>query len=249
MELRGRSVLVTGATGVLGQAIARRLRDEECDLTLTGRRGDVLDGLAGELGGRGVVADLSERDQLGRLVEACEGVDVLVSCAGVGGVGELTSYSLEQLDLVLEVNLRAPLVLARLLGERMLERGSGHVVFVSSLAGKTAVRGASLRDASLFGLRGFALGVRQDWVERGVGVSLVNLGPIGEAPDVADDAALPAGFRPKVPADVAAAVVKAIKGERAEVDVADPVMRAGVVFGQVAPQVAAKLGRLAGGER
>jgi len=52
-----------------------------------------------------------------------------------------------------------------------------------------------------------------------------------------------------VPADVAAAVVKALKHDRAEVDVADPVMRAGVVFGQVAPQVAAKLGRLAGGDK
>ena len=67
--------------------------------------------------------------------------------------------------------------------------------------------------------------------------------------EAAKDVALPAGFRPKVPADVAAAVVKAIRSDRAEVDVADPVMRAGVVLGQVAPQVAAKLNRLAGGDR
>lgn len=245
MELRGRSVLVTGATGALGQAIARRLRGEGCELTLTGRRGDVLDGLASELDGRGVGADLAEREQLLRLAEACGDVDILVSCAGVDGVGELTEYSLEALDLVLDVNLRAPLVLARLLGER----GLRHVVFVSSLAGKAAAPGASLRDATMFGIRGFALGLRQDWAERGVGVSLVNVGPVEEVAESRSDAALPAGFRPKVPADVAAGVVKALKHDRAEVDVADPVMRAGVVFGQVAPQVAAKLGRLAGGER
>src|SRR5262245_41871687 len=61
MELRGRAVLVTGATGALGQAVARRLRDEGCELTLTGRRGDVLGGLAGELEAASVVADLAGR--------------------------------------------------------------------------------------------------------------------------------------------------------------------------------------------
>ena len=233
----------------MGQAIVRRLRDEGCTLTLTGRRGDVLDDLAQEVGGLGVVADLADRGDLLRVVQAGADVDVLVTCAGVSGVGELTDYSVEQLDRVLEVNLRAPLLLARLVGERMLARGSGHVVFVSSLAGKTAAPGASLRDATMFGVRGFALGLRQDWADRGVGVSCVNLGPIGEPRAPGDDSALPAGFRPKVPADVAAAVVKALKHDRAEVDVADPVMRAGVVFGQVAPQVAAKLGRLAGGDK
>ena len=56
----------------------------------------------------------------------------------------------------------------------------------------------------------------------------------------------PAGFRPKAPEDVAAAVVRAVRHDRAEVDVADPVRRAGVVFGQLAPQAAARLGRFAG---
>jgi hypothetical protein len=74
----------------------------------------------------------------------------------------------------------------------------------------------------------------------------VNLGPIGETPE-ADGVALPAGFRAKSPSDVAAAVVRAVRHDRAEVDVADPVMRAGVVFGQLAPQTAARLNRFAAG--
>lgn len=231
----------------MGQAIARRLCVEGCVLTLAGRRGDVLDRLAAEVGGRGVPADLADRADLLRVGGA--DVDVLVTCAGMSGVGELTDHSLDQLDRVIDVNLRAPLALARLVGERMLQRGRGHVVFVSSLAGKSAAPGESLRDATMFGVRGFALGLRQDWASRGVGVSCVNPGPIEEPREPGDVAALPAGFRPKMPADVAAAVVKAIRHDRAEVDVADPVMRAGVVFGQVAPQVAARFGRLAGGER
>jgi short-subunit dehydrogenase len=211
-----------------------------------------LETLAGELGARALVADLAERTELQRVVEAAQDVDILVANAGVPGVGELTDYSLEELDRVIDINLRAPIALARLLGERMLTRGSGHVVFISSLSGKTANPVSSLYNATKFGLRGFALGLRQDWGPRGVGVSCVNPGPIGDAGmfhDAAKDVALPAGFRPKAPADVAAAVVKAVRHDRAEVDVADPVMRAGVVFGQVAPQTAAKLNRLAGGDR
>jgi uncharacterized protein len=252
MELRGRAVLVTGATGGLGQAIARRLHAEGCVLTLTGRQRDTLDALAGELEARTIVADLAQRDDLRELADACDRTDILVANAGVPGVGEVTDYSLDELDHVLDVNLRAPLSLARLLGARMLDRGYGHVVFISSLSGKTATPATSLYNATKFGLRGFALALRQDWAPRGVGVSCVNPGPIGDAGmfhEATNGAALPAGFRPKLPADVAAAVVKAVKNDRAEVDVADPVMRAGVVFGQVAPQTAAKLNRLAGADK
>lgn len=251
MELRGRSVLVTGATGGLGQAIVRRLRGEGCSLMVSGRRREVLDGLAAEVGGTAVVADLARREELQRVAEAALDVDILVANAGVPGVGELTEYSLEELDRVLDVNLRAPVALARLVGERMLARGSGHVVFISSLSGKTANPVSSLYNATKFGVRGFALALRQDWGPRGVGVSCVNPGPIGDAGmfhEATQDVALPAGFRPKTPGDVAAAVVKAIRSDRAEVDVADPVMRAGTVFGQVAPQAAAALSRLVGAD-
>lgn len=148
-------------------------------------------------------------------------------------------------DRVIDVNLRAPILLARLFGERMVERGAGHLVFVSALAGKAPAAGASLLSATQFGVRGFALALRQDWGPLGVGVSCVNVGPIGED-DVAEGVALPAGFRPRSVDDVAAAVVRAVRHDRAEVDVADPVKRAGVVFGQVAPQVAARLNRLSG---
>lgn len=252
MELRGRAVLVTGATGGLGQAIARRLRAEGATLTLTGRRADVLEPLAAELEAEAVVADLADRGDLRRVVDACSDVDVLVANAGLPGAGELTEYSVEQLDHVLDVNLRVPVLLTRLLGDAMLKRGEGHVVFISSLSGKTATPVTSLYNATKFGLRGFALGLRQDWGPRGVGVSCVNPGPIGDAGmlhEAANGAALPAGFRPKLPEDVAAAVVRAIKHDRAEVDVADPVMKAGVVFGQVAPQIAARLNRFAGADK
>lgn len=223
----------------------RRLRDAGAVVTVAGRRGEVLDALAGEVEGRAVVADLASTDGVRRLVDEAGDVDVLVSCAGVAGDGGLGGFDVGAIDRVIDVNLRAPILLARLLGERMVARGAGHLVFVSALAGKAPAAGASLLSATQFGVRGFALALRQDWGPLGVGVSLVNVGPLGED-DVAEGVALPAGFRPRSVGDVAAAVVRAIRHDRAEVDVADPVKRAGVVFGQVAPQVAARLNRLSG---
>src|SRR5262245_54759472 len=136
MELRGRAALVTGATGGLGQAIARRLRAEGCTLTLTGRRADVLEAVAAEVEAKALVADLSEAKDVERVANECVGVEVLVANAGLPGNGLLEEYSVEQIDRALDVNLRSAIVLARLLGEGMLVRGEGHIVLVSSLSGK-----------------------------------------------------------------------------------------------------------------
>ena len=81
-------------------------------------------------------ADLADRRAVQRLASDCADVDVLVANAGLPGSGPLTSFTVEQIDRALAVNLRAPIVLARVLAERMVARGSGHIVFMSSLAGK-----------------------------------------------------------------------------------------------------------------
>jgi uncharacterized protein len=249
MELRGRSALVTGATGGLGRAIARRLAREGCAVTVSGRRADELAGLAEEVGGRAIVADLAEAGAAERVAAECSDVDIVVANAGLPGNGALEEYTVEQVDRVLDVNLRAPVVLARLIGERMLERGGGHLVFVSSLSGKAASPLASLYNATKFGLRGFALALRNDWRPRGVGVSCVNPGPIAEAGMFHDGGArLPGWITMKTPGDVAGAVVTAIRRDRAEIDVADLATRAGATLALVAPRVAARLSSLGGAD-
>jgi short-subunit dehydrogenase len=250
MELQGKTALVTGATGGLGQAIARRLRREGCELVLTGRRADVLEPLAKELGGRGIVADLSIPDDVDRVARDCAEVDVLVANAGLPGNGPIEEYTVEQIDRVLGVNLRAPVVLARTIGAGMLERGRGHVVFVSSLSGKTVTPVTSLYNGTKFGLRGFALALRLDWEPRGVGVSCVNPGPIADAGMFHEGGGtLPPGVKPRSPKDVAAGVVRAIADNRAEVDIADLPTKVGAAFGLLAPQLTARLGRLVGADK
>ncbi len=249
-KLHGKSVLLTGATGGLGQAIARRLRAEGCTLILTGRRAEMLEPLAAEVNGQALLADLSDPADVDRVARECAEVDVLVANAGLPGTGRLEEYTIEQIDRVLDVNLRSPIVLARAIGDRMLARGEGHVVFISSLAGKITLPITSLYHATKFGLRGFSLALRADWGPHGVGVSCVYPGPIAGAGMFHDGGGtLPIGVRARSPEDVAAAVVRAIAGNKAEIDVMDPLTKPMAALGLFAPRTSAQLAKLFGAQR
>jgi short-subunit dehydrogenase len=254
--LSGR-ILVTGASGGLGQAIARAFAARGASLILTGRRLQVLEPLAQELGGRAIQCDASDRSQLDRLAQEAGDVDVLIANAALPGTGLLTDLTQEQVDRLLEVNLRAPVTLARALAPAMIARGSGHMVFISSLAGKSAPPASSLYSATKFGLRGFALGLREDLRAHHVGVSTVLPGFISEAGMFADaqvnhpDAhiRLPPGVGTRTPEQVAAAAIRAIERNRAEVDVAPTLVRLGATFAGAAPQLAAAASRVIGSSK
>ncbi|HEU4979485.1 MAG TPA: SDR family NAD(P)-dependent oxidoreductase [Solirubrobacteraceae bacterium] len=246
MDIGGKTVLLTGATGGIGHAIARRLHAAGARLVLTGRRAGVLEPLAAELGARSLAVDLAEPDQVARLAGECADVDVLVANAALPASGDLFSFSVEQLDRALEVNLRAPMVLARELGERMAARGSGHLVFISSLSGKSGTSRSSVYSATKFGLRGFGQGLREDLLPRGVGVSVIFPGFIRDAGMFAESGTkLPPLVGTSSPEEVADAVADAIARNRGEVDVAPVPMRIATRFAAVAPGLAATIGRRA----
>ena len=251
MSLVSGTVLVTGATGGIGQAIARAFANRGADLILTGRRAEVLERLAGDFGGRAIACDLAERAEVERLMSETSALDVLVANAALPASGVLTELRQEQIDRMLEVNLRAPIALARSLAPGMIERRHGHMVFVSSLAGKAASPASSIYSAAKFGLRGFALGLREDLRPHGVGVSVVLPGFISEAGMFADagDIKLPPGIRTRTPDQVGAAVIGAIERNRAEVQVAPLSLRLGATFAGLAPQLAATGSRLMGSDR
>jgi short-subunit dehydrogenase len=252
LQLAGTTALVTGATGGLGGAIASALRDRGADLIVSGRRADELESRAAALQARTAVADLTVREDVARLgalaLEA--GVDVFVANAALPASGLLTDLTDEQIDRMLDVNLRAPIMLASVLVPAMVARGRGHLVFVSSLSSKAASRASSMYSATKFGLRGFALALRQDLAPHGVGVSLVSPGFIRDAGMFADSGVkLPPGAGTKTSRDVAAAVIRVIETNRAEIDVAPAALRAGAAFASLAPQLAASASRLAGSDR
>jgi short-subunit dehydrogenase len=252
MQLAGSTALVTGATGGIGDAIARALAARGTRLVISGRREEELSRLAAELGATAIACDLAASEGVDRLAGAAvdAGAQILIANAGVPAAGNLADLSQQEIDRMLQVNLRAPIALARALLPAMLDRGAGHLVFVSSLQGKSAVPLSSVYSATKFGLRGFALALRQDLREEGVGVSVVMPGFIRDAGMFAETGyRLPPGVGTKSPADVAEAVIGAIEHDRAEVDVAPVALRAGAAIASVAPELSARVSRLLGSER
>ena len=244
MRLPGARVLLTGATGGIGQAVAEALHDRGAQLILTGRRVERLQSLAARTGARVLAADLAEVTEVERLIAAAGPIDVLVANAAVPAGGNIFEHSPADIDAALAVNLRAPMLLARMVAPTLVAKGGGHIVFMSSLAGKAASPGGSVYSATKFGLRGFSLALREDLAAHGVGVSAVFPGFISQAGMFADSGAtLPRLVGTKPPAAVAAAVLTAIERDRAEIDVAPWGLRAGALLAGVAPALSARVQR------
>ncbi|HEX3911031.1 MAG TPA: SDR family NAD(P)-dependent oxidoreductase [Solirubrobacteraceae bacterium] len=247
MQISGAKVLLTGASGGIGHAIARTLSERGGELILTGRRVDVLEPLAAELNARVIAADLADRSALDRLLADAGEIDILVANAALPGVGALDSFTVEEIDRALDVNLRAPIMLAHALAPEMVKRGRGHLLFMSSLNGKAATPLTSIYNATKFGMRGFASAIREDLRSHDVGVSTIFPGFIRDAGMFADSGTkLPPGVGTRTPQDVARATVKAIERNRAETDVAPLTLRLGSSFASLAPEIAASVSRRMG---
>ena len=241
MELAGKRALLTGATGGLGQAIARALAERGATLVLSARKAEALRELAESLPGEHGIApaDLAVEGAAERLAADAGEVDCLVANAGLPGTGAIESFSPEEVTRALRVNLEAPIMLARELAPGMRERGDGHLVFVSSLAGKAPSPRSAIYCGTKFGLRGFALSLRADLAPTGVGVSLVLPGFIREAGMFAASGAKPPpGLGTSTPQEVAAAVVRAIEHDKFEVAVAPLRQRALAHLALASPRVA-----------
>lgn len=253
MKLEGHSVLVTGATGGIGRAIATEMASRGCVLTITGRREPELRRLAGLLGAssRTLTADLTDLGQVRALVDRAGAVDVLVANAGVGVPEDLGMLSDAEIEHAVHVNLLAPAVLARAAMDPMRKRGYGHIVFISSGAGLVATPGnGTVYTATKWGLRGLGLALRQELRGSGVGVSTVFPGPVRDAGMLADTGvSLPRYFGTSSPEDVARAVADAVERGRAETTVASAGMRMLVGIGAVAPLLIGDLARWAGAGR
>ncbi|MEI2697508.1 MAG: SDR family NAD(P)-dependent oxidoreductase [Microthrixaceae bacterium] len=248
MEISGRSVLVTGASGGLGTAIVEELARRGAQVTVTARRAAELESLAGRTGAQVLVADLADDAGLAEVTAAAEATDILIANAGIGADVPIAEMDAGHVDLSIAVNLRAPILLAAaFVNARVAARLPGQVVFIGSLSGLAPTPMTRMYNATKFGLRGFALSLREDLVGTGVGVSIVEPGFIRDAGMFAEgDIDLPSGVRTKAPADVADGVVRAIVGDRGEVFVAPVELRVAATLATVAPAISSRVQRRIG---
>ena len=255
MELEGKRVLLSGATGGLGRAIAEQLADEGAALVLSSRKGEELARLAQSLPGGAerhdvIVSDLAEPGAAEKLVEQAGDLDGLVANAALPATGKLESFSAEEVERALRVNFESPILMARALGSKLAGKGAGHLVFIASLAGKVGSPRSSLYNATKFGLRGFVFGLREDLHPHGVGVSVVSPGFVREAGMFADAGTKPPpGLGTTTPKKVGEAVARAIRTNRSEITVAPMRQRFLTEFGYRHPEFAARVQRRGGAER
>ncbi len=231
MQLEGARILLTGASGGIGRAIASRLAGRGASLLLTARDEGSLAAMARELAARGakvevVAADLGSPQGNERVAAAAErfGADVLINNAGTNVFGLLEQIGTPDVQQVLRTNLEGPVQLVHRLLPHLLARRRAVVVNVGSSFGSIGFAGFAVYCASKFGLHGFTEALRRELADGPVRVCYV-------APRAVDTAFNPPevvrmnadlGNRADPPEAVAAAVERAIRDERRETYVGQP---------------------------
>ena len=219
-DLTGKTALVTGATGAIGEAIARALHGQGATVAISGTRRELLDQLAGELGARVHVlpCDLADAAAVETVVPAAEEkmekLDILVANAGVNRDNLFVQLSDADWDKVIAVNLTATFKLARAAVKGMMRRRFGRVIGITSVVGFTGNPGQGNYAASKAGLVGMLKSVAWEYAKRNVTANCIAPGIITSAmTDKLNDkqreailARVPAG-KLGAPADVAAAAV------------------------------------------
>ena len=174
---RVRSALVTGGSSGLGLALARMLREEEYELTLVARRPEPLQKAAHELGAHAVVANLGDVDECVRVVaahaERFGGMNVLVNSAGLGIGGSFAEQDTKRVELQLDVNLRATLIVTRE-ALPLLRATSGQIVTLASIAGTIPTPGLAVYGATKAALIAFTNSLNREEAEHGVRATAIS---------------------------------------------------------------------------
>ena len=175
-------MLITGASRGIGEAIAERAAAAGATVALVARSGDAIAALADRLGGTAHPADLTDRATVADLVARVEReagpVDVLVNNAGVDLAGDALAADHDDMAAMYQLNLLTPVRLCRDVLPRMVERGGGHVVNVSSMASVVTLPGLVDYATTKAGLSRFTAGLELELRGLPVGLTAVELGPV-----------------------------------------------------------------------
>jgi len=226
-NLQGKTALLTGASRGIGPCIGRALAEHGVNLVLTARGADALEANARELESMGVraaaiaadIAETAAREQLLEQARAAIGpIDILINNAGMEWLSRYTSLSTEYIETMIRTNLVGPLILSRLVLPQMLERGTGHIVMMSSLGGKKGSPYSATYGATKAALNEWTAGIREELRETGVSASVICPGFIsGAGMFAAYGKRAPWIAGESTPEQVAAAVIRAIRDDVGEI--------------------------------
>jgi len=179
MELRGKRVMITGASRGIGEGLAHKFAAIGANVALVARSADLIEKLAADLGGTAHPADLSDPRQVATLINHIEDeagpIDVLVNNAGTELAGAFWDHDAEQVADIMQVNLTTPMELCRQVIPRMLRRGRGHIVNISSLVACGLYPGLTAYSTAKAGLSHFTAGLRADLRGQPVNTTLVQM--------------------------------------------------------------------------
>lgn len=187
LPLKGQHALITGASRGIGLAIARRLGQMGARISICGRDEQSLDAARSQLQKEGIdafsfAANVADSRQVSALVEAASAkfghIEILVNNAGIGRFGPANQLSETDWDTVLDTNLKGVFLVSRAVMEGMISRGRGHIVNISSLAGKNSFVGGSIYCASKWGLLGLTYSMAEDLRAHGIRVAAVCPGSV-----------------------------------------------------------------------
>ena len=178
MEMEGKVALITGASGGIGAAVARRLHAAGSSVGLLSRSGDDL----GLDRGLGVVCDVRYRDAVGAATEAVVEhfgrLDIVVANAGVGAYGPFLELDPEQVEAMIDINLKGTLYTAAATLPHLIEGGEGDFLSLASVAGLRGLPGESVYNASKFGQLGFTRSLDHEVREKGVRATCICPGAV-----------------------------------------------------------------------
>ncbi len=220
---RGCTVIITGASAGIGAASARLFAESGANLVLVARGSEGLEALARELqpltGVLPFAADVTDTAALRRMVDAARErfgrIDVLVNNAGCNVRGSVEDVSVEDLQQIIDVNLRAPVTLIRLALPWLRESRQPAIVNVASIAGRFPLPHEAAYSATKFALRAFSFALAEELHDSGIRVSVVSPGPVetGFILDDLDDVPDLVFAQPMSTADEIAALVFACAGD------------------------------------
>lgn len=217
MDLTQKTALVTGASSGIGEATAKLLALAGVKVGLSARRPSELERVAAEIEAQGGTAlvlptDLRQRDQITSMVDKTEAafgsLDILINNAGFGHWEPIASADPEAWQNEIELNLQGTMFATRCAVDVMLAQGSGHIINVSSLAGRNPGPGWPGYAASKWGLTGFTLSIQRDLPQKGIRVTLIEPGAVDTPMQDEEDRGLGKFLDPE---DVAEAILYALK--------------------------------------